>query len=1128
MDKILSLIKRAQDQGVKLELDGDSLVLKSENENIDNLLLADIKDSKDLIIQHLEKFDLNRNHDKGLGKYTVKTFDRDLIKHIPLSFSQERLWFLDQLGGSTEYNMPIVLRLDGTLNSPILEESLKTIVSRHEVLRTNLLSEDGIAYQEIISSENWSLDQAIVSDDKILKSTIADYLNKPFNLSKDYKLRACLYTIGNEKFVLACVIHHIASDGWSEGILVNEFMELYSALQSGRPVNLPELSLQYADYAIWQREYLEGEVLDNQLSYWESKLRGVSTLSLPMDHARPAVQSNAGAAISLELNQKIGKSLNSICQEQGVTLFMLLLSAFKVLLSRYSGQDDICVGTPIANRTQSDLEGMIGFFVNTLPLRSDLSGDPSFKDLLSRVKQTTLESYDHQLAPFEKVVERVVTTRDISMTPLFQVLFVLKNTPKESGDVFLEGVTLSGYEFDVVSSKFDLNMGIFEIEEAITLNLEYNTALFDQNTIDNMLVHYQKLLESIISDITQPIDSLSILTEKEEIQLLDVFNGTFTEYPKDKTVLDLFLEQVKSTPDAIAVVFQEDTLTYKELHQRSNQLSHYLHGQGIIADSLVGICLDRNLEMVIGILGILKSGAAYVPIDPEYPSDRIAYMLSDASIKIVLSCNSSNDLLEEYEDLSILLLDRDWDLMTNYSTENLNIIISPNHLAYVLYTSGSTGKPKGVMMSHYALFNLICNNNQLGISNKRVTQLSSISFDMSFQEIFFAISQGGALYIVSSEIKKDLTGLVNFIKAKKIETMFLPTAFFIFIGAEGIFEKLDSIKDLIVAGEQLKLSDNIKKYLKHRGVMLHNHYGPTETHVVTTDIIDYKIRSKEEETISIGKPITNTQIYILNKSLKLLPIGVVGELCIGGAQLAEGYLNKDNLTQEKFINNPFKEGERIYKTGDLARWLPDGNIEYIGRKDDQVKIRGFRIELGEIENVLSALPGITQCCVLAKEDASGNKRLVGYVVVDKPLHKNQIQEHLKLSLPEFMVPMIWIQLEQFPLTTNGKLNKRLLPDPDNSDLSSREYVAPTTDLELQLVSIWQELLGIDKVGVHDNFFELGGHSLLATRLVSLIRKELSKEIEIADVFTYTTISELAAHISAQSEGILLPVIVAEA
>ncbi|SFJ90871.1 non-ribosomal peptide synthetase, partial [Myroides guanonis] len=571
----------------------------------------------------------------------------------------------------------------------------------------------------------------------------------------------------------------------------------------------------------------------------------------------------------------------SICQQEGVTLFMLMLSAFKVLLSRYSGQEDICVGTPIANRTQSELEGMIGFFVNTLALRSDLSGNPSFKALLSRIKQTTLEGYDHQLAPFEKVVERVVNTRDMSMTPLFQVLFVLQNTPKESKDISLEGFTLSEYEFDMVSSKFDLNMVISEFEEVITLNLEYSTTLFDKDTIDRMILHYQNLLQSIISDITQPIDSLSILTKKEEIQLLDVFNDTFTEYPKDKTILDLFSEQVKNTPDAIAVVFEGQALTYKELDQSSNQLSHYLYGQGVITDSLVGICLDRNLEMVIGILGILKSGGAYVPIDPEYPSDRVAYMLKDASIKTVLSSNTTGGLLERYEGLSILLLDTDWDLISGYSTENLNKVIARDDLAYVLYTSGSTGKPKGVMMSHYALFNLICNNNQLGISNQRVTQLSSISFDMSFQEIFFVITQGGELYIVPSETKKDLAGLANFIKNKNIETMFLPTAFFIFLGAEGFFEKIDSVKDLIVAGEQLKLSENVKKYFKQQGVMLHNHYGPTETHVVTTDIIDYKNRSDEDETISIGKPIANTQIYILNNSLDLLPIGVAGELCIG-------------------------------------------------------------------------------------------------------------------------------------------------------------------------------------------------------------------------------------------------------
>ncbi|WP_222104900.1 non-ribosomal peptide synthetase, partial [Flavobacterium anhuiense] len=594
---------------------------------------------------------------------------------VPLSFSQERLWFLDQLHGSTEYHIPIVLRLEGALDVSILERTLKTIVSRHEVLRTILLSEEGVGYQQVIGWEDWMLDQKKIKDAALLPSILQDYLQVSFDLSKDYKLRGCLYDLGDQKYVLACVFHHIASDGWSGGILVNEFMELYSAFESGREAVLPELSLQYSDYALWQRRYLEGSVLESQLSYWEEKLQKVATLSLPTDYARPSVQSTSGSSVSAVLDKELSESLNGLCHKQGVTLFMLMLSAFKVLLSRYSGQDDICVGTPIANRTQSDLEGMIGFFVNTLALRSDLEGNPSFSELLGRVKQTTLEGYDHQLVPFEKVVEKVVSSRDMSMTPLFQVMFVLQNTPEGSGEIILDDVEISSYEFETSVSKFDLTFTISEGSNGIALDMVYCTDLFDKATIDRMLLHYQGLLSDIVRNLHQPIGSLRMLTSEEEHELLDVFNDTTVGYPKDKTIIELFEEQVMNTPDAVAVVYDGEELSYRELNERSNQLGRYLRDQGVQADTLVGICLERSLEMLVGILGILKSGAAYVPIDPDYPQDRISYMVGDAGMKQVLSSSSSHKVLEQYGDLSVVLLDTDLGRMSNYSTENLSVAV---------------------------------------------------------------------------------------------------------------------------------------------------------------------------------------------------------------------------------------------------------------------------------------------------------------------------------------------------------------------------------------------------------------------------------------------------------------------
>ncbi|WP_062053012.1 hybrid non-ribosomal peptide synthetase/type I polyketide synthase [Aquimarina longa] len=1035
----------------------------------------------------------------------------DRSDRIPLSFSQERLWFLDQLQGSTEYHIPTVLSLEGCLDISILEQTLQEIVSRHEVLRSLLVSEEGIGYQEIIGAEDWSLDRIEITDKTALESNLEDYLTHPFDLSKDYKLRACLYALGNEHYVLACVFHHIASDGWSEGILVDEFMELYSALQSGRSAVLPELRLQYADYAIWQRKYLEGAVLEDQLSYWEEKLKGVSTLSLPTDYVRPSVKSNAGRSISFELDEELSSSLESLCQKEGVTLFMLLLSGFKVLLSRYSGQDDICVGTPIANRTQSELEGMIGFFVNTLALRSDLSGAPSFQDVLKNVKQTTLEGYDHQLVPFEKVVDRVVTIRDMSMSPLFQVLFVVQNTPDASEELGIEGITISNYDFDVVASKFDLTLNILETDRGISLRMNYSTVLFDKGTIDGMLLHYQELLKSIVIDITQPITNLSMLSHQEEYQLLNVFNNTVVTYPKDKTIVDLFEEQVRRTPDTTAVVYEREELNYQELNKRSNQLGHYLREQGVQPDDLVGICMEGSLEMIIGILGILKSGGAYVPIDPEYPKDRIDYMLSDTAIDLVLSSAVNSKVLEECKGLSVLCLDTDWTVVSGYSSKNLSSVLLPSHLVYVIYTSGSTGKPKGVMIEHKSLtdhlWGVIDKTNMLDCSSFGL--ISKISADSGNTVIYTSLLTGGSLYIFS---KEEITNPEKIINISIDYLKIVPSHWKALQYNEKLFLPK---KCLMFGGEQLTL-DVVDIIASNKiDCQVYNHYGPTEA-TIGKLIKKISLTENFRKSIPLGIPFGNTKIFVLDSNHNICPIGIVGELFIGGDDgLARGYLNNEKLTNEKFIRNPFsnEKESRMYSTGDLVRWLPNGDIEFIGRKDNQVKIRGYRIELGEIENVLSSLSGISQCCVLAKEDPNGIKRLIGYVVLEEALDKERLQENLKSSLPEYMIPMIWVELEAMPLTSsNGKLDKKALPEPDNLDLSTHEYVAPITDIEIQLVKIWQTLLGIERVGIHDNFFELGGHSLLATRQVSMIRESLEVEIAIKDIFQYSTVEKLALYI----------------
>ncbi|CAI2767104.1 non-ribosomal peptide synthetase [Flavobacterium collinsii] len=668
---------------------------------------------------------------------------------------------------------------------------------------------------------------------------------------------------------------------------------------------------------------------------------------------------------------------------------------------------------------------------------------------------------------------------------------------------FDSGITvLSSHE----RTNYPFTLSVDDYGDDFGLKSQIDQSIGSQRIVEYMKEALTELLEAIKSEESS-VMSLVILPKEEQHELLYSFNDTAVAYPKDKTVVDLFEEQVKKTPDAIAVVYEGEALSYKELNEKSNQLGHYLIEQGVEPDTLVGICLERSLEMLIGILGILKSGGAYVPVDPDYPSDRIGYMLDDAGIKLVLSMEDNHKILADYKDIDVLLLDKDWAKISVNPTTALNVALSPSHLAYVIYTSGSTGKPKGVMIEHSSLVNYLLYSIEYYAVDDNCFSFplfSSLSFDLTQTSIYLTLLTGGQLHIYQDNNVEDV--LNNIVVNDSITSIKLtPAHLSFFKGLDG-----SKLKRFIIGGEQLTHSDlnNLDKL--NPLVKLFNEYGPTESTIGCSvlEITNYRLI----KNINIGSPISNTSIYIINEELQLLPMGIVGELCVSGAGVARGYLNQEELTREKFIENPFKEGDRIYKTGDLARWLPDGNLEFIGRKDNQVKIRGYRIELGEIENVLSSVRGISQCCVLAKEDSNDNKRLVGYVVVEGKLDRAALQEQLKLSLPEYMVPMIWVELEEMPLTSNGKLDRKALPDPDSSDLSTKEYVAPRTETEQQLVQIWENLLGVEKVGVHDNFFELGGHSLLATRLVSMIRKELSIEISIRNVFKFNTVEELSSYV----------------
>ena len=1026
-------------------------------------------------------------------------------EHIPLSFSQERLWFIDQLEGSVQYHLSYVLRLKGNLHQDAIDYALQTFVNRHEILRTVIRSHNGVGYQFIKDKNTWQLSQIkgsqYVDNPFELKQFIAELIRKPFDLTQDHLLRATLIKLTEEESIFVATLHHIASDGWSKSIFVKELVPLYNNYRAGKMEDLPTLNIQYADYSIWQRNHYQGEWFSNKLSYWKKKLEGISPLELPTDYLRQPVQSTRGAKFDFTIEEELLSALQQLSEQQGVTLFMTLLSVFKVLLHRYSNQEDISIGTPIANRTLKEVEELIGFFVNTLVLRSEVNSNLKFIEFLQQVKTTALEAYEQQDLPFEKVVEAVVKDRDPGRNPLFQVMFILQNVPPIS-NLGLTDVQVSREVYESNTSQFDLTFIIRESNNGLNAAVEYCTDLFSEQTIVRMIGHYKELLNSIVKQPNQKIGLLPMLTAEEEHQLLIEFNDTKTNYPKNKTIADLFEEQAAKTPEAIGVVFEEEKLTYKELNGRANQLAHYLKSKGIKEETLVPICIERSLNMIVGILGILKAGGSYVPIDPEYPEERISYMLEDTGALIVVSSKESKIKLQTSQGVEVIELDTDWSGIKTQSTKNLQNDIQLRHLAYVIYTSGSTGKPKGVMIEHGNVYSFLdwCKKEFSHSSFEIVYAGTSICFDLSIFEIFYPLSIGKCVRVIENGLcmGKYLPGDRN------VLTNSVPSVIQTLLNDGTDFRNISVMN---MAGEPIPLQ--VQKKLDADNIEIRNLYGPTEDTTYST-----VYRLKKEEPATIGRPISNTQIYIVNKEMELVPVGLTGEICIGGAGLARGYLNRAELTREKFITNPFSTlaGARLYKTGDLGRWLPDGNIDYLGRLDNQVKIRGYRIELGEIESVLLQCAGVAQAVVLAKPVTTNEKRLVAYIIPNGKFNKEAIVTELKSKLPDYMVPVTLMELQSFPLTTNGKIDRKAFPEADAGDLLNHVYVAPRNKIEEKLAGIWIELLGVERISVYDDFFQLGGHSLLAMRVVSAIQKELEVELKIKDLFEYTTISDLSNYI----------------
>ncbi|AUT02776.1 non-ribosomal peptide synthetase [Nostoc sp. CENA543] len=1049
-------------------------------------------------------------------------------QNLPLSFAQQRLWFIDQLEGENcVYNVPFFWRIEGLLNINALEKAILEIVQRHEVLRTSFSMVDESPIQVIhahpqvkIQVIDWREVPEAEQLSKAQHLAITE-LQQPFDLSNPPLLRVKLLKLGEKSHLLLLVIHHIVCDGWSMDIFRQELFTLYKAFCAGESSPLPALSLQYADFAHWQRQYLQGEVLQNQLNYWQKQLADVPPLlELPTDQPRPSVQSFRGSSEFLAINQELTQKLKRLSQESGTTLFMTLLAVFALLLSRYSRQKDIVVGSAIANRNRREIEPLIGFFVNTLALRTNLEGNPSFIELLQRVKQVTLDAYDHQDLPFEKLVDELGLERSLSHHPLFQVAFGLQSGTPEKLEI--PGLTLTRFEWENTTTLFDLSLIFRETPQGLTGEWEYATDLFAAETIQGMVRHFEVLLTQIIDNPHQSINHLSLLTE-DEIQQLQIWNQTQTEYPQDKTLVDLFEEQVAKNPDNLAVVFESESLTYQQLNQKAEQLADYLiENYQIQPDTLIGISVERSLEMIIGVLGILKAGGAYVPIDPNYPQERIRFMLEDSGISVLLTQSFLVDKLhlDSLENpVEVVYLDdvscEDAKTQSKKHRELSKNHVRPDNLAYVIYTSGSTGKPKGVMIEHQAIVNLA-----LGWvetfkfhPHSRLLQFGSFSFDLSIGEIATALSAGACLYLAHQETLLPSQTLVDFLNEHKITHLFSPPSALATLPKAN----LSNLQSIGVGGEACP-AELVSEW--GTGRRFYNCYGPTECTVIAA-ISPCKPNGKKP---SIGKPSPNLRIYILDADNQLLPPGIPGELSVAGVGLARGYLNRPETTAERFIEiSLFGRTERIYKTGDLARWNTDGNLEYLGRIDEQVKLRGFRIELGEIEAILLQHPSVQEAVVILYKTDS-NPRLIAYITAaDKSVSlASQLRDYLKDRLPNYMIPSQIMVLEKLPLTANGKIDRRALPEPNTGNTADLEI--PVTPTEELLASLWQSLLKVQSISRGDNFFELGGNSLLATQLVTRIRDSFKVELPVRKVFEQSILSELAREIDKASASVILPAI----
>ncbi|MDA3927423.1 MAG: amino acid adenylation domain-containing protein, partial [Prolixibacteraceae bacterium] len=1065
------------------------------------------------------------NH--SIDKIQIKIPRLDSDQAI-LSFSQERLWFIEQYEkGTNAYHIPAVLELNVDTDVKGIVYALKKIVARHEILRSTIKYEENKEYNiQKVHNEPLLVEELQLTFNENYKAIIKKDINTPFDLKNEYPIKAKIYTIISEndssknKTLLLVNTHHIASDGWSMDIFQKELFSYYNAYsKNNKSFNLPPLEIHYKDFASWERSYLTGDTLQKQLNYWKNKLNDYQTLELPTDFVRPAQINYAGDIYGFTLDKNLSKELRKIAKKHATTLHCVLLSGLHILLNKYTGQDDIVIGSPFANRHHSQTKDLIGFFVNTQANRALLSNTQTYNELIQQVHHDQIEAQQYQDLPFEKLVDELGVTRDTSRHPIFQITFAVQNFGNNKNESQQQKNFLKPFIWDKAYEieKFDLSIFIDDSHDELIGQLSYATSLFNRNTISRLYKHLHQLLKGLVENPTLPYSQIGLLDANEYNTIIHQWNKTTKKIPRNKTIYLAFEEQVFETPEATAVVFENKQLTYRQLNEKSNQLARHIRkqhelktGSALTPDTFIALFLARGLEMIVGILAVLKAGGAYVPMDIHYPKERIDFMLEDTKAQIILSQKSIVDNNNSTLPLDkVITIDLDSNSYTNEETYNLDKYCTAKDLAYVIYTSGTTGKPKGVMVEHYSVMNLITDlQDKYSIdSSENILLFANYIFDASVEQMYLSLLSGSSLFITNNAAIENSIDFENFINTNKITHLHATPSYL-----NNIDPAIISNCNRIIFGAEYLNKKLFENYKKHIPIVI-NEYGPTETTITTLVSINNHLLNKAS--------IQNTSAYILDLQNSPVPIGVAGELHIGGAGLARGYLNRPELTQERFIINPFATENdvqngytKLYKTGDLVKWLPNGNLEYIGRNDEQIKIRGFRIELGEIENALSSLNEISANTVIVREDDKGNKQLVAYIVPDSniSLDKSNIRKQLLNILPDYMVPSLLIIMSALPMTINGKLDKKALPDPvirtENSDKAQK----PQTAIEKQLVIIWEEILNIENIGIHDNFFELGGHSLLTIALISKINKRYKNKISVSIIFQYQTIKQLSEYL----------------